>query len=751
MTLRMLRAVVTGLLLAACVVIAPTTANAAPPRIMALGDSITGSPGCWRALLAKHLQDTGHAADFVGSLAAPGCGFAYDGENEGHGGILATNIVRDNQLPGWLSSARPDVVLMHLGTNDVWNNIPASTILGAYTTMLGQMRANNPAIKLVVAQIIPMNPANCSACAQRVTDLNAAIPGWARANSTTASPITVVDQWTGFDTAADTTDGVHPNSSTGIQKIESRWYPAVVAALGSQPAGVGLRVDGTRVVEANGTPFVMRGVNHAHVWYQSQTRAFADIKSFGANTVRVVLGSGQRWGPTPASEVSSVISLCKQSRLICVLEVHDTTGYGEQSGAATLDQAATYWISVANALKGQENYVVINLGNEPFGNNAQVSATWASATSSAISRLRGAGLQHLLMADAPMWGQDWGNIMRDNAASVLNADPQRNTVFSIHMYGVYNTADKVNAYFDAFRTAGLPLVVGEFGHNHSDGDPDEDTIMAQAQARGLGYLGWSWSGNSSDVGYLDMVNSFDPASLTPWGERFLNGTNGVRQTSKEATIYGGGGPVDTEAPSTPGTPTASGITSTGLTLNWAASTDNVGVTGYDVLRAVGSGSFTQVGSAVANSFTDSGLTPSTTYRYQVRAKDAAGNASTTSGAVSATTGAGGGTGACKVGYSAQNWGGGNGFTASVTITNTGTSALNGWTLAFSYANGQKVTLPGWGATFAQSGAAVTATNLSWNGGLAPNASTNIGFNGTFHGSNPAPAAFTLNGSTCTTG
>lgn len=753
MTLRLLRAVVTGLLLAACVVIAPTTtaSAAAPTRIMALGDSITGNPGCWRALLWKHLQDTGHTnVDFVGSLPSQGCGFTHDGENEGHGGFLATNIARDNLLPGWLSSARPDVVLMHLGTNDVWSNIPASTILSAFSTLLGQMRASNPAIKLVVAQIIPMNPSNCSACGQRVVDLNSAIPGWARANSTAASPITVVDQWTGFDTAADTGDGVHPNSTTGIQKIESRWYPAVVAALGAEPpAAVGLRVDGTRVVEANGTPFVMRGVNHAHVWYQSQTRAFADIKSFGANTVRVVLGSGQRWGPTPAAEVGTVIGLCKQSKLICVLEVHDTTGYGEQSGAATLDQAASYWISVASALKGQENYVVINLGNEPFGNNAQVSATWASATSSAIGRLRGAGLQHLLMADAPMWGQDWGNIMRDNAASVLNADPQRNTVFSLHMYGVYNTADKVNAYFDSFRTAGFPLVVGEFGHNHSDGDPDEDTILAQAQARGLGYLGWSWSGNSSDVAYLDMVNSFNPASLTSWGERILNGANGIRQTSKEATIYGGGDPGDTQPPSTPGTPVASGVTANGLTLTWAASTDNVGVTGYDVLRAVGSGSFAVVGSAAGASFADSGLTPSTTYRYQVRARDAAGNVSATSGTVSATTGAGGGTGACKVGYSGQNWGGGNGFTASVTITNTGTSALNGWTLAFSFANGQRVTLPGWGATFTQTGAAVTATNLSWNGGLAPNASTNIGFNGTFSGSNPAPTSFTLNGSACT--
>ncbi|MEV4054825.1 cellulase family glycosylhydrolase [Amycolatopsis sp. NPDC049688] len=758
MNWRFFRALVAGLLLAACAVVAPSgpaaARAAAPARVMALGDSITGSPGCWRALLWKHLQDTGHTdVDFVGTLPAQGCGFPYDGDNEGHGGFLATGIVRDNQLPGWLSATHPDIVLMHLGTNDVWNNIPASTILDAFTTLLGQMRAANPATKLIVAKIIPMNPANCAACGQRVVDLDNAIPGWAQAHSTAASPITVVDQWTGFDTAADTGDGVHPNSTTGIQKLESRWYPALVAALGpGTPAATGLHVDGTRILEANGSPFVMRGVNHAYVWYPSQNRAFADIKSFGTNTVRVVLGSGQRWGPTPAAEVTGVIGQCKQNRLICVLEVHDTTGYGEQSGAATLDQAASYWISVASALQGQENYVAINLGNEPFGNDQQVSATWATATGNAIKRLRAAGLQHLLLADAPMWGQDWQNIMRDNAATVFNADPQHNTVFSIHMYGVYDTAAEINAYFDAFRTAGLPLVVGEFGGMHTDGNPDEDTIMAQAQARGLGYLGWSWSGNSSEVAYLDMTNNFDPASLTPWGDRFLNGANGIRQTSKEATVYGGG-PADTRAPSVPGTPVVSGVTSGGVTLSWAASTDDVGVTGYDVLRAPGAsgGTFAVVGSAATTSFTDSGLAASSTYRYQMRARDAAGNTSAASGVATATTSAGGGSGACKVAYSASNWGGGNGFTANVTITNTGTSAVNGWTLAFTFAGGQQVTLPGWGATFAQSGAAVTAKNLSWNGTLAPNASTGIGFNGTFSGTNPAPPAFTLNGSTCSAG
>jgi mannan endo-1,4-beta-mannosidase len=520
-------------------------------------------------------------------------------------------------------------------------------------------------------------------------------------------------------------------------------------------AAVGLRVSGTRIVESNGNTFVMRGVSHPHVWFPTQTSSYANIKALGANTVRVVLGSGQRWGPNSASDVAAVVASCRQNRLICVLEAHDTTGFGEEGAAASLDQAASYWISVASALMGQENYVVINIGNEPFGNNQQVSATWATATSNAITRLRNAGFDHLIMVDAPMWGQDWQGIMRTNAASVFSADPDRNTVFSIHMYGVYDTAAEINDYFNAFQTAGLPLVVGEFGFNHSDGNPDEDTIMAQAQTRGIGYLGWSWSGNGCCVEYLDMVTNFNPAQLSPWGERIFNGANGIRATAREATIYGGGGGGDTQPPTTPGTPTASGVTASGVTLTWAASTDNTAVTGYEIYRATGTsgGTFTLAGTSATNTFTVTGLSPATTYRFYVRARDAVPNFSANSAIITVTTQAGGGgTGPCRVNYSAQNWGGGGGFTANVTITNTGTAAVNGWTLGFTFPTGQRVT-DGWAATWSQptGSANVTATGFDWNRTLAPNASTGIGFNGSYSGTNTAPTSFTLNGSTCTTG
>jgi lysophospholipase L1-like esterase len=206
-----------------------------PVKIMPLGDSITAGPGCWRAILWHDLQTHGFTnIDFVGSVPDGGCnyGYTYDGDNEGHGGFAATGIASQNQLPPWLAAANPDIVLMHLGTNDMWGGtIPVSSVLAAYTTLVGQMRANNPNMKIIVAQIIPMNPPSCATCAAEVQSLDQAIPGWAAGLTTTQSPIVVVDQWTGFDDATDTVgDGVHPNDA-GFQKMADRWYPALSQVL----------------------------------------------------------------------------------------------------------------------------------------------------------------------------------------------------------------------------------------------------------------------------------------------------------------------------------------------------------------------------------------------------------------------------------------------------------------------------------------------------------------------------------------
>lgn len=209
-------------------------------KIMALGDSITGSPGCWRAYVWRQLQTNGYTdIDMVGTLPAPGCGFSYDGNNEGHGGYSVINIANQNLLPGWLSATNPDIILMHLGTNDIWSNRTTSAILTAYTTLVQQMRAKNPKIKIIVAKIIPMDSArSCASCGNAVIALNNAIPAWANGLTTGNSPITIVDQWSGFSTTSDTYDGVHPTDA-GHQKMANKIYPLLAAALNNNASSNG--------------------------------------------------------------------------------------------------------------------------------------------------------------------------------------------------------------------------------------------------------------------------------------------------------------------------------------------------------------------------------------------------------------------------------------------------------------------------------------------------------------------------------
>ncbi|MFJ6851385.1 cellulase family glycosylhydrolase [Streptomyces sp. NPDC091271] len=522
---------------------------------------------------------------------------------------------------------------------------------------------------------------------------------------------------------------------------------AQAAPARAEAAATGLHISDGRLLEGNGNDFVMRGVNHAHTWYPGETQSLADIKAFGANTVRVVLSDGHRWTRNGPDEVAGIVEDCKANRLICVLEVHDTTGYGEDTAAGTLDHAADYWISLKDVLAGQEDYVIINIGNEPWGNTDP--AGWTAPTTAAVQKLRGAGFAHTIMVDAPNWGQDWQGVMRANAQAVYDADTTGNLIFSIHMYSVYNTAQAVTDYLNAFVDAGLPLLIGEFGGPADQyGDPDEDTMMATAEQLGLGYLAWSWSGNTDPI--LDLAIDFDPSRLSSWGERIFHGANGIAQTSQEATVFGDGGdPDDTQAPTAPGAPAASAVTATSATLTWAAASDNVATTGYDVVRVSG-GTETTAASSTTNSVTVTGLTAGTAYQFAVYARDAAGNRSARSATVSVTTDGSGPTPGvgCSVGYRViGDWPGG--FQGEITIRNTGTGAVNGWNLGFTFADGQTVSNM-WGGTPTQSGATVSVAPAGYTASIAANGSVTVGFTATRSGTNTAPTAFTLSGSTCTT-
>ncbi|GAB2957781.1 glycoside hydrolase family 48 protein [Micromonospora polyrhachis] len=99
---------------------------------------------------------------------------------------------------------------------------------------------------------------------------------------------------------------------------------------------------------------------------------------------------------------------------------------------------------------------------------------------------------------------------------------------------------------------------------------------------------------------------------------------------------------------------------------------------------------------------------------------------------------------CDVVYATNDWN--TGFTANVTVTNLG-DPVTSWTLTFDFPGNQRIT-QGWSANWSQSGNRVTATNMSYNGNLGTGASTAIGFNGAYSGTNAKPTSFAVNGVTC---
>ncbi|MBQ8177394.1 MAG: cellulase family glycosylhydrolase [Oscillospiraceae bacterium] len=313
----------------------------------------------------------------------------------------------------------------------------------------------------------------------------------------------------------------------------------VISALAGIDVGAasgGFYVSGTSIYDANGNPFVMRGVNVPHAWYTSQTEtSLKAIAATGANTVRVVVSNGAQWSKTSYSELKSIIDMCKQNKLVCVLEVHDATG---SDSASDLYKAADYWVEMKDILIGNEAYVILNIANEWYG--SWDGSAWADGNKNAIKSVRNAGIKNMIMIDSAGWGQ-YPDSIKDFGKSVFNADSLGNTVFSIHMYEYAGgNASTVRTNIDNALGIGVPVVIGEFAAEHTGGDVDEATIMSYCTSKNVGYLGWSWKGNNSDLASLDVANSWDGSSLTSWGNTLINGANGIKATSKICSVYSGG-------------------------------------------------------------------------------------------------------------------------------------------------------------------------------------------------------------------
>ncbi|MBB2947515.1 aryl-phospho-beta-D-glucosidase BglC (GH1 family)/chitodextrinase [Actinoplanes lutulentus] len=364
----------------------------------------------------------------------------------------------------------------------------------------------------------------------------------------------------------------------------------------------------------------------------------------------------------------------------------------------------------------------------------------------------------------------WGGNLRGVRDYPINLGAnQDQLVYSPHDYGplVFNQPwfdkpfDKTSLTNDVWRPNWLyihendtaPLLIGEWGGRLGQ-DERQDRWMTALRdlivEHRLHQTFWVLNPNSGDTGglLLDDWKTWDEQKYALLKPALWQQSGKFVSLDHEVALGGAGsttgislsaayGSADTVAPSVPGQPASSSITSTGVTLTWAASTDNVGVTSYDVLRG---------GSVVATvsgtTYNATGLTANTAYSFTVRARDAAGNVSAASTARSVTTaasGGGGGDGGCTATYrTTSSWSGG--FQAEVTVRNTGTAAGTSWVVNWTYPSGTTVASL-WNGV--QGTPAVTVRNADHNGALAGGASAAFGLVGTGTAATPATVSCTL--------
>jgi sugar phosphate isomerase/epimerase len=304
------------------------------------------------------------------------------------------------------------------------------------------------------------------------------------------------------------------------------------------PTSTGFHISGTQLLDANGNNFIMRGVNYSYAWQHGDCSIAQSVISAAkrqkANCIRINLSDGGTFEKTSAAELTRLIQLCKNYNLIAVFNTHDETG---STNTQDLERAVAYWKEMKEILNANTAYVIVNVSNEWYG--PWESDPWAAGYVTAIKELRDAGIKNTLLIDCAGYGQYPQSIV-DKGSTVLAADADKNTLFSIHMYEYAApdaTPDKVNTAIDGALGIGAPVVIGEFGYAHSGNKIAYQRIMDYCKEKGVGYMGWSWTGNDAANAELDMFADYTDSNIKENGKLIINGTNGIAATSAECSVF----------------------------------------------------------------------------------------------------------------------------------------------------------------------------------------------------------------------
>lgn len=310
---------------------------------------------------------------------------------------------------------------------------------------------------------------------------------------------------------------------------------ASAICMGQDSAGV-FTTRNSKLIDAEGKVFIIRGINNPHAWFGEKAyRALDDIQATGCNTVRVVWNTRGN-----DADLERIIQRCIELEMIPMVELHDVTG--NTSGDRLAEMAEWYAVPArAEMLRKYERFLLLNIANE-WGNHSTKAPYWESSYARCVEIMRQAGYTTTLVIDAPGWGQNLEPII-SNGQNLIDYDPLHNILFSIHMYGSWNNPKKIRDELTLCHQKELPLIVGEFGYNCKKGrnnlkcKVNHSVILEVCNTLEYGFMPWSWTGNNKENQWLDLVEPTDWHTPTWWGEQILFGKGGISETARKASVF----------------------------------------------------------------------------------------------------------------------------------------------------------------------------------------------------------------------
>ncbi|WP_066023331.1 MULTISPECIES: X2-like carbohydrate binding domain-containing protein [Clostridium] len=276
----------------------------------------------------------------------------------------------------------------------------------------------------------------------------------------------------------------------------------------------GFRVQGRFLYDNQGEKVTLYGINKMAIWTDIDGEpSFHEIAKTGANCVRIT------WNTSgTAEQLDTVIHNCRAEHMIPIVELHDATGEWSK-----LSSLVDYWTrpDIVKVIQKHQQYLLVNIGNE-VGDTSVTDADFKSGYESAVSKMRTAGIHVPLLIDGTSWGQNI-KILQSCGPDIISADPDKNVMFSVHMWWPYMYGHTDQEVVDSLKKSAdmnLPLVVGEFGNEWDTTEAGQipyKTIMENCAKNQIGYIAWEWGPGNKPQTFLDMTTDSTYATLHDWG------------------------------------------------------------------------------------------------------------------------------------------------------------------------------------------------------------------------------------------